>query len=177
MFQKIAGIFSRKVIVTVIMLVFAVVATTGGIKYYRYKAIQPVLQSRTYQTAVGLVELERYPKLALSPEQALNLLPVIREMAANPQDIANDEAKAQTILNVLNTEQKDFIKNMVIPGSQKNRWGFKEKRNNYRSAVDNLGKGGRNRDNRFEKRFQFKGRTDAGGYGYVLQILLQKAYS
>lgn len=119
MLGKIAGILSRKVIVAVLLIVFAVVATVGGIKYYRYKAIQPVLQSKTYQTAVELLGLERYPKFALSREQALKLLPVIRDLAANPQNIANDAARAQTMLNVLSSEQRDFLKNLATPGRKK----------------------------------------------------------
>lgn len=184
MLKKIAGFFSRKVIVAVLLIVFAVVATAGGIKYYRYKSIQPVLQSKTYQTAVKLMDMERYPRVALTREQALKLLPVVRELAANPTNIGNDTAKNQALLDVLNSAQKDFLNNSVIPGRQKKSF-VETNKGNPQFKRDNSyyrAKGPRDEDRnnwgrRPGKGGRFAGRTGIRVYDDLLTVLLQKAYS
>ncbi|MHB9094574.1 MAG: hypothetical protein ACYC21_07860 [Eubacteriales bacterium] len=106
------GKLSRKWVITVLLVGFAIAATVGGIKYYRFKTIQSVLSSPAYQTALGIISLEQYPKLALSREQAQKLLPLVRKLVDNPNVASADGAKAGAMQAVLTPEQKDFIKNV-----------------------------------------------------------------
>ncbi len=184
MFEKIAESRFRKVVVAVLLIVFAVVATVGGIKYYRYKSIQPVLQSKTYQTAVKLMDMERYPKAALTREQALKLLPVVRELAVNPLNIGNDTAKNQALLDVLNSDQKDFLNYSIMPGRRKNSFVEinKSKSQFKRDNSHNSDKGRQDKDRKNWVRRpgqggEFFGRSGIGAYDDLLTVLLQKAYS
>lgn len=120
---RLQGRLSRKWVITVLLVVFAVAATAGGIKYYQFRTMKRIFSSQAYQTALGIINLEQFPKLALSKEQAQKLLPLVRELADKPSSSFTDSSKAAAMQGVLTPEQKDFVKNTAavkgFKGSQR----------------------------------------------------------
>lgn len=112
MFNFIKKTITNRVIWGLLLVFVAGLLTTGGIGYYRYKAINQMLQNPAYQTAAGIINLERYNGLALSKDQALKLLPIARELANQGKGVTVDNTKQVAAMQeILTAEQRDFVKN------------------------------------------------------------------
>ncbi len=202
MFNRLREKFSRKWIVSVLLVCFAAAATVGGIKYYELKEKQRLYQNPAYRTAVGIIGLERYPKLALSQEQARKLLPAVRELAGAKNAAADGSKQADAMKKVLTPEQLDFVNtinqnpnpddNFLAPKALNIKGLFMaagvkgfyvEKGVNDRDLRNKRSRGDRGRyssDGKGELRSFVRGglygRRGAGVYSFLLEILMQKIY-